>query len=245
MGKKTQVILGLRNSVSSIFPLWFQTCVQKSEKSKSLINSRSKTKVQPSHVVLRSPTAQSVAAPQDSGSPKTPFGWVLTCLEVCRTSKWLVSNLGSWLELNVLRKKCLLEMATFFDHPMSFLLRMDHGNVKELERVWFCGHCYLQFRLHFLPVAWSSSLLSNRPSHVLLCKIPPSNGWQSHLPLGIFLKEIYSTENWVNHSDFCINLFAWNLPWNGSFKFGCMFKTFLIKRIRNARKPKFGNGSLW
>ena len=60
-----------------------------------------------------------------------------------------------------------------------------------------------------------------------------------------FLERIYSTENWVNHSHFCSNLFAWDLPWNGSFKFGCVFEIFLIKRIRNARKPKFRNWSLW
>ena len=43
-----------------------------------------------------------------------------------------------------------IEKATFLDHPMSFLLRMDHGNVKKHDSV---GRCYLQFRLHFLPVA--------------------------------------------------------------------------------------------
>ena len=133
-------------------------------------------------------------------------------------------------------------MATFFDRPMSFLLRMDHGNVKKHDSVDVAIYNLDSFFCRSLKAA---ALLSNRPSHVLLCKIPTFKRMVITSTTGDFLERIYSTQNWVNHSHLCINLFAWNLPWNGSFQFGCMFETFLIKRIRNARKPKFRNWSLW
>ena len=62
-----------------IFPLWIPNMRFEKCSSKSLINSGS-FKVQPSHVVLRSPTAQSVAAPQDSVFVKNSIRVRFACL---------------------------------------------------------------------------------------------------------------------------------------------------------------------
>ena len=102
--KRHKSFLAQFYSVSSIFPYFFpfdsKHVFRKIQNRSPSSIPRSKTRSNPSHVVLRSPTAQSVAAPQDSGFSKNSIRVKLACLEVCRHPNWLVSKLGSGLELN-------------------------------------------------------------------------------------------------------------------------------------------------